>query len=122
VSQADTGAISLVLTKGGLILGVGGGRGVLTFHGRHYRFKISGMSVGATIGASTTKLVGKALNLHAPGDLAGSYSSVGAGGALVGGAGAVRLQNKKGVVLQLAGGKVGLELSASVGGIKITME
>jgi len=32
------------------------------------------------------------------------------------------LQNEKGVVLQLAGGKVGLEVSASVGGITITMQ
>ena len=73
------------------------------------------MSVGFTFGGSINKLVGKALHLHAPGDLAGSYTTIGAGGALVGGAGVVRLQNKKGVVLELAGGKVGLEVSASVG-------
>ena len=80
------------------------------------------MSVGFTFGGSINKLVGKALHLHAPGDLAGSYTTIGAGGALVGGAGVVRLQNKKGVVLELAGGKVGLEVSASVGGLRITMQ
>jgi hypothetical protein len=122
VSQAETGSISLIFTKGGFILGAGGGRGVLTFRGHHYRFRVSGMSLGATIGASTTKLVGRALNMHGPGDLAGSYSTIGAGGALVGGVGAVRLRNAKGVVLELAGGKVGVELSASVGGVRITME
>jgi len=121
-SEAETGSISLVITKGGFILGAGGGRGILTFRGHHYRFRVSGISVGATIGASTTKLVGRALNMHAPGDLAGSYSTIGAGGALVGGVGAARLHNAKGVVLQLSGGKVGLELSAAVGGMKITME
>ena len=47
-----------MFTEGGLILGVGGGEGVLTFRGKHYPFTVSGMSVGATIGASTTKLVG----------------------------------------------------------------
>jgi lipid-binding SYLF domain-containing protein len=122
VSQAETGSVSLVLTKAGLIVGASGGRGVLTFRGHQYRFKISGMSVGATIGASTTKLVGKAKNLRAAGDLAGSYSTLGAGGAVAAGVGAVRLQNKKGVVLELAGPKVGLELSAAVGGVRITME
>lgn len=40
------------------------------------------MSVGFTIGASTTKFTGRALNLRSPGDLAGSYAVGGAGGAL----------------------------------------
>jgi hypothetical protein len=80
------------------------------------------MSVGATIGASATKLVGKAKYLHAVGDFPGSYRSIGAGGAVAGGLGAVRLKNTKGVVLELGGPKVGLELSAAVGGIRITME
>src|SRR5258707_1202848 len=35
--------------------------------------------LGATIGASTNKLVGRALNMRAPGDLAGTYSAIGAG-------------------------------------------
>lgn len=122
VSQADTGSVTVVLTKAGLIVGVSGGRGVLTFRGHHYRFRISGMSVGATIGASATKLVGKAKNLHAVADFAGSYGTVGAGGAVAGGVGAVRLKNKKGVVLELGGPKVGLELSAAVGGVRITLQ
>jgi hypothetical protein len=36
--------------------------------------------------------------------------------------GVCRLQNEKGVILQLHGVKVGVELSASVGGVTITME
>jgi hypothetical protein len=32
------------------------------------------------------------------------------------------LQNEKGVVLQLAGGKVGVELSAAVAGVTIRLE
>jgi hypothetical protein len=80
------------------------------------------MSLGATIGASTNKMVGRALNMRAPGDLAGTYSAIGAGGALAGGAGGTRLQNAKGVILRLRGVKVGVELSASVGGVEITME
>jgi len=81
-SLAETGAVSVVFTKGGFIVGVGGGQGVLTFRGKHYPFTVSGMSVGFTIGASTTKFVGRALNLHSPSDLAGSYVAGGAGGAL----------------------------------------
>ena len=121
-SLAETGAISVVFTKGGFIVGVGGGQGVLVFRGKQYPFTVSGMSVGFTIGASTTKFVGRALNLRSPADLAGSYAAGGAGGALAAGAGGVQLQNANGVILQLSGPRVGLEASAAVGGVTITMQ
>ena len=120
-TRAETGAVSVVFTKGGFIVGVGGGQGVLTFRGKHYPFTVSGMSVGFTVGASTTKFVGRALNINKPGDLAGSYAAAGAGGAVAAGAGGVQLQNAKGVILQLSGPKVGAEVSAAVGGVTITM-
>jgi hypothetical protein len=122
VSQAETGSVRVVFTKAGFIVGVGGGRGILTFRGHHYPFTVSGMSFGATIGASTNQLAGRALNMRAPGDIAGTYSAIGAGAAVAGGAGGVQLQNAKGVILQLHGVKVGVELSASVGGVTITMD
>lgn len=121
LARAETGAVRVVFTKGGFIVGVGGGDGVLTFRGRHYPFTVSGMSIGATIGASTTKFVGRALNLRSPGDIQGTYSVIGAGGALAAGAGGVQLQNEKGVILQLHGPKVGVELSAAVGGVQIAL-
>jgi hypothetical protein len=120
-SRAETGSVSVVFTKGGFIVGVGGGRGVLTFRGRHYHFDVSGMSVGFTIGASTSRFVGRALNLNSPGDLAGSYAVGGAGGAVAAGGGGVQLQNANGVILQLSGPRVGLEASAAVGAVTITM-
>jgi hypothetical protein len=119
---AETGAVSVVFTKGGFIVGVGGGQGVLTFRGKHYPFTVSGMSVGLTVGASTTKFMGRALNLRSPGDLAGSYAVAGAGGAIAAGAGGVQLQNANGVILQLSGPKVGAEVSAAVGGVTIVMQ
>jgi hypothetical protein len=74
---ATTGTVRVIFTKGGFIVGVGGGHGVLVLHGRHYRFRVSGASIGATIGASTSHLHGRALNLRGPGDLAGTYSAIG---------------------------------------------
>jgi hypothetical protein len=41
---------------------------------------------------------------------------------LAGGAGGVRLQNSNGVILQLRGAKVGVELSAAVSGVQIALE
>jgi hypothetical protein len=121
-ARAETGQVAVVFTKGGFIVGVGGGEGVLLFRGKKYPFTVSGMSVGFTIGASTTKLVGRALNLKGPASIEGSYAAGGAGGAIAAGAGAVQLQNANGVILQLSGPKVGAEVSAAVGGVTIRLK
>jgi hypothetical protein len=121
-SRAETGHVAVVFTKGGFILGVGGGEGVLVLHGHRYPFTVSGMSIGFTIGASTAKYVGRALHLRGPASIEGSYSVIGAGGAVVAGAGGVALQNANGVVLELSGPKVGAEVSAAVGGVTIRLK
>ncbi|MBR0874944.1 hypothetical protein JQ633_31620 [Bradyrhizobium tropiciagri] len=121
-SQAETGRVAVIFTKGGFVVGVGGGEGVLTLRGKHYPFTVSGMSIGFTIGASTTKLVGRAINLKGPASIEGSYTVAGAGGAIAAGAGGVQLQNANGVILQLSGPKVGAEVSAAVGGVSIRLK
>jgi hypothetical protein len=121
-SQAETGQVAVVFTKGGFIIGVGGGEGVLFLRGKRYPFTVSGMSVGFTIGASTTKFVGRALNLKGPASIEGLYSAIGAGGALAAGAGGVQLQNANGVILQLSGPKVGAEVSAAVSGVTVRLK
>ncbi|MBW7973908.1 hypothetical protein [Bradyrhizobium sp. BR 10289] len=121
-SRAETGSVAVVFTKGGFIVGVGGGEGVLHLRGKNYPFTVSGMSVGLTVGASTTKFVGRALNLRGPASIEGSYAVGGAGGAVAAGAGAVQLQNANGVILQLSGPKVGAEVSAAVGGVTIRLK
>ena len=121
-SRADTGQVAVVFTKGGFIVGVGGGEGVLVYRGHKYPFTVSGMSVGFTIGASTTKFVGHAYNMKGPASIEGSSAAGGAGGAVAAGAGAVQLQNGNGVILQLTGPKVGAEVSAAVGGVTIKLK
>ena len=119
-SYADTGSVRLKITKVGFIVGVGGGSGVLTFHGKHYRLSIGGISAG-TIGAAGADLVGTAHNLHSPEDIAGTYSAASASVAVAGGAKAATLQNTKGVVLQLHGRQVGFEASLSLSGMTISL-
>jgi hypothetical protein len=121
-SQAETGQVAVVFTKGGFIVGVGGGEGLLIYRGQRYPFTVSGMSVGFTIGASTTKLVGRAVNLRGPASIEGTYSAIGAGGAIAAGAGGVQLQNANGVILQLSGPKIGAEVSAAVAGVTIRLK
>jgi hypothetical protein len=120
-SSADKGFVRAVITRGSLLVGVKGGHGTLAFHGRNYALTITGMSFGASVGASTVVLTGHAYHMREPGDIEGAYSSIGAGGALVAGAARLRLQNARGVVLELSGAKVGAELSVAVGGIWVTL-
>jgi hypothetical protein len=121
-SRAETGQVTIVFTKGGFILGVGGGEGVLVLRSGRYPFTVSGMSVGFTIGASTTRLTGRALNVNGPASIEGSYGAAGAGAAIAAGGGGVQLQNANGVILQLSGPKVGAEVSAAVGGVTIRLK
>jgi hypothetical protein len=122
-SRAETGSVRVVFTKVGFVAGVGAGRGILTFRGRDYPFRVSGLSLGATIGASTTKLVGHALNIRGPRDIAGTYGSMGAGATLAGGVGGVMLQQQgSGVTLALHGVRVGVEVSVNMAGVTITMD
>jgi hypothetical protein len=120
--RAETGQVVVVFTKGGFVVGVGGGEGVLVYRGQRYPFTVSGMSVGFTIGASTTKFVGRAVNLRGPASIEGTYATLGAGGAIAAGAGGVQLQNGNGVILQLSGPKVGAEVSAAFGGVTIRLK
>ncbi len=119
--EAGTGAVRVRIVKMGFIVGAGGGEGVLTYRGRAYPFTVSGVGVGLVVGAAAAELVGRAYNLRQPWDIAGTYSVVGAGAAVVGGVRATRLQNGNGVVLELQGGQVGLELSVGVSGVTIAM-
>jgi hypothetical protein len=121
-SRAITAAVRVTVAKAGFVFGAGGGRGVLTFRHRNYPFTVQGLSLGITAGASVNKLVGRADYINELADFPGTYTVVGAGGALVGGVGGVQLTNTKGVIITLQGARVGLELSANISKVVITMD
>jgi lipid-binding SYLF domain-containing protein len=121
-SHAITGTVRVTVAKAGFIVGAGGGNGVLTFRHRNYPFTVQGLSLGLTAGASVNKLVGRADYMHELGDFAGTYTVIGAGGALVGGVGGVQLRNAKGVTITLQGAKAGLEVSANITKVVITLD
>ena len=120
-SPAETGSVRLSVGKAGFIVGFGGGQGIRAFKGKNYRLSIGGISVG-TIGAAKADLIGHAYNLRSPEDIAGTYSAITASVAVAGGGKVVRLQNAKGVVLELRGKQVGLELSTALSGIDISLQ
>jgi hypothetical protein len=121
-SLAVTGSVRVTVAKAGFIVGGGAGRGVLTFRHRNYRFTVQGLSLGITAGASINKLLGRAEYMNDLSDFSGTYSVVGAGAALLGGVGGVQLKNDKGVIITLQGAKGGLEVSANVTKVVITLD
>jgi hypothetical protein len=113
------GYVRVKFVKAGLMVGAGGGSGVLRYRGRDYPFRVSGLSVGLIAGGSVSHLEGRASGIRQVSDFAGTYSSVGAGGAFVGG---VRLGNEKGVVIALRGPRAGMEFAANNGKISISLK
>jgi hypothetical protein len=116
-----TGAVHIKIVKVGFIVGVGGGSGTLTYHGKNYRLAVGGVSLG-TIGAAGANLVGTAYHLRNPADIAGTYVAGSASVAVVGGAKVATLQNEKGVVLKIHGTQLGLEASFSVSGMTLALQ
>jgi hypothetical protein len=118
---ADTATLRVLFGTAGVVVGVGNGKGTLTFHGKTYPFEVSGASFGATLTQTVSELEGRAINLRAPEDLAGNYISLGAGGALAGGAGVARLRNAKGGYPGGSRPQIGCGLSVNLARVTITM-
>jgi hypothetical protein len=119
-AMADSGSVRLRMANAGFIVGIGGGSGTLTFRGRTYPLRIGGITLG-TIGASGGSLVGRARNLRTATDIVGTYSAIGAGAALAGGARVFRMQNSNGVILELQGMQAGFEASMGLSGFSLSM-
>jgi lipid-binding SYLF domain-containing protein len=120
LAQAS-GNVRVKIVKAGVIVGASGGSGVLTYRGRDYPFRVSGLSMGLTAGASVSRLEGRASGIRQVSDFAGTYSAVGAAGALVGGLGGVHLRNEKGVTIALQGLTAGMEFAANLSGVRISL-
>ena len=110
------GYVRVKLVKAGLMVGAGGGSCVLTYRGRDYPFRVSGLSLGVTAGTS----ISRASGIRQVSDFASFYSAVGAGGAFVGGVGGVHLVNQKGVRIDLQGPKAGMEFAANLSEVRIS--
>ena len=117
---AGSGSVRLRFLNAGFIVGIGGGDGTLNFQGRTFPLQIGGVSVG-TFGASGGTLVGRALHLHRATDIIGTYTAIGAGVAVAGGAQVLRMRNSNGVVLELKGMQAGFAANIGVSGFSLSM-
>lgn len=115
------GSIEITLFRAGFIIGGSGGSGILMFRDNGYHLSVGGVSVGATIGVARAEFVGEVYNLKQASDIEGTYTAIGASGALAGGAGIAELQNSRGVRLRLQGRQIGLMVSIDLSGMQISL-
>jgi hypothetical protein len=113
VSGAATGSIRITITRAQFI--VGGGNGTLRFQGERYPLRVGGISAGP-FGTARIDLVGRAYNMRTAASIHGVYSSV----PETGRAGAFRLRNWQGVVLELRG-RQGVKPSVDLSGLQISL-
>jgi hypothetical protein len=120
-SRAESCSIRMHIVTAGFIVGVGGGTGSLNCHGRRAPISISGIGIG-TLVVAAVDVVGTASKVRMPAAVAGTYGTAGAGATVVGGAQVARLQNEKGVVLEVHALQVGSQVSLSLVGMTIALQ
>jgi hypothetical protein len=120
-STRPEGRITLESTSIAAGVGVDWGDGTLRFHGRNYKFSVSGLSLGDW-GISKVNAAGDVYNLARPADLAGTYVAGEAGVALGAGADALVLRNQHGVVITLSAVQEGARLTLGASGMTISLQ
>jgi hypothetical protein len=123
VAQDKVPDATLMMSEGQVAFGIGfsWGKGVLTFQGKEYPFKVKGISV-VDIGITKATSSGKVYNLKKLEDFNGNYTAASAEGTLAGGAGALTMKNQNGVVIDLRSTTAGVNLKLSVEGVSLTLE
>jgi hypothetical protein len=95
-TDTETGRVQISFLKADR----GGGSGYLFYQGQKYRLAIVGPEI-RRIWATSIDLIGTASNLHSASDIIDTYTATDAGAATVRRAKMVRLENKKGAMLEI---------------------
>jgi hypothetical protein len=122
-AKQPAGTVSIEEKQFGLIIGGSKGSGSLTFEGKEYPFKLTGLSAGLNIGLSKMSASGEVYDLKKVSEFPGTYTKLDASVALGGGMGGLRLKNENGVIMTLHSRTKGLDLNlGTVTGVTVTME
>jgi hypothetical protein len=125
VASADDKApdATIRLSEGSVAAGIGWnwGKGTLTYMGKTYPVKISGLTV-AEVGITKAEASGTVYNLKSLEDFDGVYAAAGAEGTAGKGAGVSSLRNTKGVVINLKSETKGANIKVAAEGLKLTVE
>jgi hypothetical protein len=111
-ADAESGRIQITLDKTGY------GSGNLFYEAQKYGLSISGIKVSG-FRITKVELTGTALNLDSAADIVGTYAGGDAGVAIVGPAKTARLENPKGVVLEIQGVNLSRKFTLNLDGITI---
>jgi hypothetical protein len=111
------------LSEGSVAAGIGWswGKGVLTYKGKTYPFKVEGLTVGE-VGVTKAEATGNVFKLVKLEDFSGIYRAAGAAATAGKGAGATALENDKGVVIELKSATKGASLKFALEGLKLALE
>ncbi len=114
---------TLRLSEGSVAAGIGWnwGRGTLTYMGKSYNFKVSGVTV-AEVGITRAEASGSVYNLKSVDDFNGVYAAAGTEGTVGKGAGVSSLRNSKGVVINLKSETKGANIKIAAEGLKLEIE
>jgi hypothetical protein len=121
-AQEKTPDATLTLTEGQVAVGIGWswGKGVLTYKGKQYPFKIKGLSMG-DVGVTKVSASGKVYYMRKLEDFNGTYSGVAAQGTLAGGMGATRVNNENDVMIDLVSTTQGVSIKLAFEGATFTL-
>jgi hypothetical protein len=117
---------TLRMSIGGVHLGIGGssGSGTLTYRGRNYPFRVSGLAVGR-VGVTSSSAVGDVFNLRHLRDFNGNYTVSGAGtrGVTLGaGRTGTIMSNQAGVIVRISSTQRGVAVNATGGGLTMQLQ
>ena len=119
--EKPDGTVSLKGTSAAIGIGGTWGSGTLTYKGKSHAIRMRGFDVGSVGGASITAH-GDVYHLKDLADFDGTYAAVEAAGAAgPAGVGRTAMRNDKGVVIELASDREGVEVKASVDGVKLEL-
>jgi hypothetical protein len=122
-ARKPDGTVSIDETQFAVLVGGSWGGGKLSYQGKDYDFKLSGLTAGANVGASKMSAAGEVYDLKDISKFPGTYTKFDASATLGGGAGAIHMKNENGVIMKLTSRTQGLQLNiGSANGVKVTMK
>ena len=114
---------SVEFKEGSVAVGIGyaWGKGVLTYKGKRYPFKISGLTAGE-LGATKITARGDVYHLKQLADFNGTYTSASAGATAGGGFDVEAMRNGNGVEIKMVSTTKGADLRAAIEGVTMTLK
>ena len=122
-AQAKKPDATLTLSEGSVAVGIGysWGKGTLSYKGKTYPVKVSGLAVGE-VGVTRASATGDVFDLKKLADFDGTYTAGAAQGTVGGGAGVSAMKNQNGVVIELKSTTQGANLKLAAEGIKLSID